>query len=80
MLDKNHNCWCVGRFLVSFVGGGGTTEVLIGTNKFLFTEAAVMLCSDSPLPRKAFLFATSIYKLPPDIFLFRGVVTGTRLI
>lgn len=68
MLDKNHNCWCMGSFSVSYVGGEKRTKILIDINKLLFTEVAVILCSYSLFPRKAFLFATSIYKLWLDIF------------
>lgn len=58
----------MGSFSVSYVGGEKRTKILIDINKFLFTELAVMLCSYSLFPRKAFLFATPIYKLRLDIF------------
>lgn len=52
MLDKNHNCWCMGSFSVSYVGGEKRTKILIDINKLLFTEVAVILCSYSLFPGK----------------------------
>lgn len=51
--------------MVSFVGGKNiATKILTGTKKkLLLTEVAIIPYSYSILPRKAFHFATSIYKL-----------------